>query len=63
MICYNFMVGLGWTRTNEKVPYRGGSITSEFDLKTFQERPAGYNVIESRLFYRYNWTFAKVQFL
>jgi mannonate dehydratase len=33
MICYNWMAGLGWTRTNQRVPYRGGSITSEFDLK------------------------------
>jgi mannonate dehydratase len=33
MICYNWMAGLGWTRTNQRVPYRGGAITSEFDLK------------------------------
>jgi D-mannonate dehydratase len=31
MICYNFMAGLGWTRTNTKLPERGGSLTSEFD--------------------------------
>ena len=31
MICYNFMAGLGWTRTNTKLPARGGSLTSEFD--------------------------------
>jgi mannonate dehydratase len=31
MICYNFMAGLGWTRTNTKVPERGGALTSEFD--------------------------------
>ena len=33
MICYNWMAGIGWTRTNQKVPERGGAITSEFDLK------------------------------
>ena len=33
MICYNWMAGLGWTRTNQNVAYRGGAITSEFDLK------------------------------
>jgi len=33
MICYNWMAGIGWTRTNQRVPYRGGAITSEFDLK------------------------------
>jgi mannonate dehydratase len=33
MICYNWMAGVGWTRTNQKVLERGGAITSEFDLK------------------------------
>ena len=33
MICYNFMAGLGWTRTNFKVEERGGAVTSEFDLE------------------------------
>jgi mannonate dehydratase len=33
MICYNFMAGLGWTRTSTKVEERGGAMTSEFDLE------------------------------
>ena len=33
MICYNFMAGLGWTRTNQSVKERGGALTSEFDLE------------------------------
>lgn len=33
MICYNFMAGLGWTRTNQSVRERGGALTSEFDLE------------------------------
>lgn len=33
LICYNFMAGLGWTRTNQAVPERGGALTSEFDLE------------------------------
>jgi len=33
MICYNFMAGLGWTRTNTKLEERGGALTSEFDLE------------------------------
>lgn len=32
MICYNFMAGLGWTRTRQNLPERGGALTSEFDL-------------------------------
>ncbi len=33
MICYNFMAGLGWTRTSTQVEERGGAMTSEFDLQ------------------------------
>jgi mannonate dehydratase len=33
LICYNFMAGLGWTRTNQAVEERGGALTSEFDLE------------------------------
>jgi len=36
LICYNFMAGLGWTRTNTKVPERGGALTSEFDAAAAQ---------------------------
>jgi len=31
LICYNFMAGLGWTRTRQDVAERGGALTSEFD--------------------------------
>lgn len=30
MCCYNFMVQIGWYRTNFNVPERGGAMTSEF---------------------------------
>jgi len=33
MICYNFMAGLGWTRTSTKLEERGGALTSEFDFE------------------------------
>ncbi len=33
LICYNFMAGLGWTRTSTKLEERGGAMTSEFDLE------------------------------
>ena len=32
LICYNFMAGLGWTRTSQSLADRGGALTSEFDL-------------------------------
>jgi len=37
MVCYNWMAGLGWTRTNQSVPCRGGSLTSEFDLRAAEQ--------------------------
>lgn len=37
MICYNWMAGLGWTRTNQRVPDRGGALTSEFDLRAAEQ--------------------------
>ncbi len=36
MICYNFMAGLGWTRTNTKYELRGGALSSEFDAASPQ---------------------------
>lgn len=38
MICYNFMAGLGWTRTSQSVQERGGALTSEFDLEAAKAR-------------------------
>ncbi|MCW5964367.1 MAG: mannonate dehydratase [Bryobacterales bacterium] len=38
LICYNFMAGLGWTRTNQSIPERGGALTSEFNLKDAEAR-------------------------
>ncbi|MFB3903782.1 MAG: mannonate dehydratase [Acidobacteriota bacterium] len=38
LICYNFMAGLGWYRTNTHVVERGGALTSEFDLSAAQEQ-------------------------
>ena len=32
MICWNFMAGLGWSRTRVDLPERGGALTTEFDL-------------------------------
>ncbi len=33
MVCYNWMAGLGWYRTNTKVLERGGALTSEFTVE------------------------------
>lgn len=38
MICYNFMAGLGWYRTNTRKPARGGALTSEFDSQVARQQ-------------------------
>lgn len=38
MVCYNFMAGLGWYRTNVNVPERGGALTSEFDSRVAESQ-------------------------
>jgi mannonate dehydratase len=37
MVCYNWMAGLGWSRTNTSVPVRGGALSSEFDYRTAEK--------------------------
>jgi mannonate dehydratase len=32
VVCYNFMAGLGWSRTRVDLAERGGALTSEFDI-------------------------------
>jgi mannonate dehydratase len=38
MCCYNFMAGIGWSRTKIDVPERGGALTSEFDSRAAEEQ-------------------------
>jgi len=46
MVCYNFMAGLGWYRTNVAVPARGGALTSEFDLRDAEKQgPTEWGVV------------------
>ena len=37
MVCYNFMAGIGWYRTNVNVPTRGGALASEFDYRAAEK--------------------------
>ena len=40
MVCYNFMAGIGWSRTRSNVPERGGALTTEFDYATAEKAGA-----------------------
>ena len=35
-ICFNWMAHIGWTRTSNSVPERGGALVTDFDLKKFK---------------------------
>ncbi len=38
IICYHFMAGIGWHRSNVRVRARGGALTSEFDLRAAEQQ-------------------------
>lgn len=38
MVCYNWMAGLGWYRTNANVLGRGGALVSEFDANAAKQQ-------------------------
>ena len=36
-ICFNWMAHIGWLRTSDDIPERGGALVTGFDLKDFKE--------------------------
>ena len=38
-LCANFMAGIGWTRTRQDLPDRGGALVTGFDRDEFQAPP------------------------
>lgn len=39
ILCYNFMAGVGWFRSKNDVPYRGGALTSRWSRDDVSEEP------------------------
>lgn len=39
LICYNFMAGIGWHRTDDTIRERGGARVTGFDLETSRHQP------------------------
>jgi mannonate dehydratase len=39
VLCFNFMAGSGWTRTNTAVPDRGGALVSGYDHELLRDAP------------------------
>ncbi|QSW99409.1 mannonate dehydratase [Haloterrigena alkaliphila] len=40
VVCYDWMAGIRWARTDTAVPARGGSLTTAYDDEAMRERPA-----------------------
>ena len=43
ILCYNFMAGVGWFRSRNDVPYRGGALTSRWDRRDVPEEPLKFS--------------------
>lgn len=43
ILCYNFMAGVGWFRSKNDVPYRGGALTSHWTRNDVPEEPLKFS--------------------
>lgn len=39
LLCYNFMAGVGWFRTDYEIPERGGALATGFDAGKVEKKP------------------------
>ena len=52
-ICFNFMAHVGWTRTANDLPERGGAMVTGFDLKDYV--PSSASITEEQLWENYTY--------
>ena len=52
-ICFNFMAHVGWTRTSNKVPERGGAFVTEFNLDDYT--PCDKAITQKELWNNYEY--------
>ena len=52
-VCFNFMAHVGWTRTREDYPERGGARVTGFDLRDYRPRDA--EITEAELWENYGY--------
>jgi mannonate dehydratase len=62
LLCYNFMATIGWYRTDEQVPGRGGAITNRFRLADVDPNPVApeLRVSEAQLWDNYEYFITRV---
>lgn len=55
LLCYNFMVGIGWARTKVDVPTRGGALTSRVDYRELANLPSVEPITEEQVWENYTY--------
>jgi len=53
LLCYNFMGGVGWFRTSNDLPERGGALTSGFDINYVEKVPL--NITQEQVWENYKY--------
>ncbi len=53
-LCFNFMAHIGWLRTNQRIPERGGALVTGFDIAEFRERE-GVKITADELWKNYEY--------
>ena len=48
-LCANFMAGIGWTRTRQDLPDRGGALVTGFDIDEFRAPDGAPSITEETL--------------
>ncbi len=52
-LCFNFMAHVGWTRTSERIPERGGALVTGFDISDFT--PPTEEITQDELWHNYEY--------
>lgn len=62
LLCYNFMAGIGWFRTNTTIKARGGALVNGFDIQAAQQLSLTWAgvVTEEKIWENYAWFLERV---
>lgn len=62
LLCYNFMAGIGWFRTNTMITARGGALVNGFEIEAAKQLPltAAGIVTEEQIWENYAWFLERV---
>lgn len=52
-LCFNFMAHIGWLRTNDRIPERGGALVTGFNINDFV--PTEYEITDNELWDNYTY--------